>query len=124
MKKTILIMTFALASTLILASALTSCGGEKQIRLNVFVTVHQGAADEVLAGLNAVAAESQKENGCLGYDIFRNTTKPDEVIIVETWANQAALDAHQLTTHYTTILPPLRDKMTMTLERFEFTPKK
>jgi quinol monooxygenase YgiN len=119
-----------------MAFVLAACGGQtarqdvgesqsqqvddKMIRLNVFVTVAPGHIDEVLAGLNELAAASQKEEGCVAYGIFRNTVKPDELVIVETWAGDAALDAHKQTPHYTAILPPLADKMQMKLERFEF----
>lgn len=92
----------------------------KMIRLNVFVTTTPENLAEVVAGLNEVAAASQKEAGCIGYDIFQNTVEPTKLIIVETWESDAALTAHQQTPHYTTILPPLRDKMSMKLERFDY----
>jgi quinol monooxygenase YgiN len=92
----------------------------KMIRLNVFVTVAPEYLDEVVASLNELAAASRAEKGCKGYDIFQNTVDPYSLIIVETWADDAALSAHQQTAHYTTILPPLADKMQLSLERFEF----
>lgn len=92
----------------------------KMIRLNVFVTISPEHIDEVVASLNELAAASRAEEGCVAYGIFRNSIKADELVIVETWAGDAALEAHKLTPHYTTILPPLADKMQMKLERFEF----
>lgn len=110
------------------AMLIASCAGqqnqnsekENMIRLNVTVNINPESSDEVIAALNQLAAESRKEEGCIGYEIFRNTIRPDQVIIVETWKDQASLDAHGQTPHYTTILPPLGDKMKMTLERFDF----
>lgn len=93
---------------------------EKMIRLNVTVDVKPGFHDEVVEALNRLAAESRKEDGCIGYEIFQNTVRPDQVLIMETWQNQQVLDAHGQTPHYTTILPPLRDKMEMKLDRFDF----
>ena len=92
----------------------------KMIRLNVFVTTSPENLDEVVAGLNELAAGSRAEEGCIGYDIFQNTIEPTSLIIVETWADDAALTAHQSTPHYTTILPALGDKMTTRLERFGY----
>jgi quinol monooxygenase YgiN len=92
----------------------------KMIRLNVFVTVAPEYLDEVVAGLNEMGAASRAEEGCQRYDIFQNTVAPDRLIIVETWESDAALEAHQKTPHYTTILPALSEKMTLTLERFEY----
>lgn len=98
----------------------TSQTETKMIRLNVFVTTTPGNLAEVVEGLNTLAAASREEEGCDGYEIFQSTIEPTRLIIVETWAGDAALEAHQKTTHYTTILPPLGEKMTLKLERFEY----
>lgn len=90
------------------------------IRLNVTVNVNPENLGEVVEGLNQLAAASRAEDGCVGYEIYQSTILPERLIIVETWESQAALDAHGQTPHYTTILPPLKDKMAMTLERFDF----
>jgi quinol monooxygenase YgiN len=90
------------------------------IRLNVFVTTSPENTAGVVEGLNALAAASRAEEGCNGYEIYQSTIEPTRLIIVETWASDAALSAHQQTPHYTTILPPLGEKMTLTLERFDF----
>ncbi|MDR2911945.1 MAG: antibiotic biosynthesis monooxygenase [Alistipes sp.] len=90
------------------------------IRLNVAVTAKADHLDEVIAGLNELAAASRAEAGCEGYWIYQSTIDPTSLIIVETWAGDAALSAHQQTPHYTTILPPLGDKMTLKLERFDY----
>jgi quinol monooxygenase YgiN len=123
-------MKNALRIVLIAAVAFlaTACCGQKQqtqqepkmIRLNVTVTIDPASQAEVTEALNLLAAASRAEEGCRGYEIYQNTIRPEQMLIVETWQNQAALDAHQQTTHYTTILPPLADKMQMSLDRFEF----
>ena len=92
----------------------------KMIRLNVFVTTSPVSLAEVVEGLNTLAAASRAEAGCEGYEIFQSTIEPTRLIIVETWAGDEALSAHQLTEHYTTILPPLSEKMSLKLERFEY----
>ena len=92
----------------------------KMIRLNVFVTTTPENLAEVVTGLNALAAASRAEAGCEGYEIYQSTVEPTRLIIVETWAGDEALSAHQQTPHYTTILPPLGDKMSLKLERFEY----
>jgi quinol monooxygenase YgiN len=117
-----LLKTAFFAAVAVLAVA---CCGQKQqepkmIRLNVTVTVAAEYHTEVTEALNLLAAASRAEEGCIGYEIYQNTIRPEQMLIVETWQDQAALDAHQQTTHYTTILPPLDGKMEMSLERFEF----
>jgi quinol monooxygenase YgiN len=117
-----LIKTALIAGVAFLAVA---CNGQKQqenkmIRLNVTVTVQPEFHAEVTEALNLLAAGSRAEEGCIGYEIYQNTIRPEQMIIVETWQNQAALDAHEQTPHFTTILPPLDGKMQMSIERFEF----
>jgi quinol monooxygenase YgiN len=92
----------------------------KMIRLNVTVTTTADNLAEVVEGLNALAAASRAEAGCEGYEIYQSTIEPTKLVIIETWAGDEALSAHQKTPHYTTILPPLGEKMTLSLERFEF----
>jgi quinol monooxygenase YgiN len=90
------------------------------IRLNVFVTTTPENLAEVVNGLNALAAASRAEEGCKGYGIFQSTIEPTTLVIVETWVNDAVLTAHKQTPHYTSILPSLEGKMTLSLERLEF----
>jgi quinol monooxygenase YgiN len=90
------------------------------IRLNVFVETTPENLAAVVEGLNALAAASRAEEGCERYDIFQNTTTPTGLMIVETWASEAALAAHQKTPHYQSILPALGKKMTSRLERFDY----
>jgi quinol monooxygenase YgiN len=92
----------------------------KMIRLNVTVTTTADNLAEVVEGLNALAAASRAEAGCEGYEIYQSTIEPTRLMIIETWAGDAALSAHQKTPHYTTILPPLGEKMSLDLQRFEY----
>ena len=36
----------------------------------------------------------QQEPGCLQYEVFQSALDPDTLILLELWADQAALDAH------------------------------
>lgn len=92
-----------------------------KIRLNVFVTTTPENLAEVVEGLNTLAAASRAEAGCDGYEIYQSTIEPTRLFIVETWAGDEALEAHNASPHFTTILPPLMDgKMTLTVERFDY----
>lgn len=100
--------------------ALASCGGDKAadttagttpedtaaetpktLRLNVFLT----AADEqkraeAIATARKLIEPSQKEEGCISYDMYESVTTPGEFIIVETWESQEALDRHMKQPHF------------------------
>lgn len=93
----------------------------KMIRLNVTVTVVDAERRaEVVDILNRLAEESRKEEGCIGYELFENSIRPEQLIIVETWESGEALAAHAKTPHYTTLLPQTAGLTTTKLERFEF----
>ncbi len=90
------------------------------IRLNVTVTADSKNLDTVIHRLDRLAVASRKEEGCGGYQIYRNTVVPTQLIIVETWEDQAALDAHGKTSHYKEELAAIDGMVQLELERFEF----
>jgi quinol monooxygenase YgiN len=49
---------------------------------------------EIEAALTAAAAASRSEDGCLTYSFARDLEDQDRYLSVETWRDQAALDAH------------------------------
>ncbi len=90
------------------------------LRLNVFIRV---AADKRAAALQAakeLVAASLSDQGCIAYDVFESATRPDVLMICETWADQPSLDAHQRTAHFTTLVPRIENLGEMKLEQFEF----
>ena len=84
------------------------------IRLNVFIRV---AAENRAAALQAA---SLSDKGCIAYDVFESATRPDVLMICETWADEASLDAHQKSAHFTTLVPRIESLGEMKLEKFEF----
>lgn len=46
-----------------------------------------------------VAEASRHEPGCLRYDVLQSTTRANHFTVVETWASQAAFDAHAAAAH-------------------------
>lgn len=73
----------------------------KTLRLNVFLS----AADEqkraeAIETARKLIEPSQKEDGCISYDMYESVTAPGEFIIVETWESQEALDRHMKQPHF------------------------
>ena len=64
------------------------------IRLVVTVTAAPGKGADLASAFEARAAECRKEPGCEQFDIFQGVTNSDEVVLLERWVDQAALDAH------------------------------
>ena len=48
----------------------------------------------IAAALSNAAATFRKEPGCLSYAFHRDLENPDSYVSVETWKDQASLDAH------------------------------
>jgi len=60
----------------------------------ITLELHPGARDEILARASEVQAATRAEPGCLAYDFFTCTDDPDRLVLVETWADQAAHAEH------------------------------
>ena len=88
------------------------------IRLNVFISTEN--RDAFLEIAKELVAASQKEEGCIAYDIFESSTRPEVLMFCETWASDAALTAHEATAHFTSLVPKLIELGKMKIERFEF----
>jgi quinol monooxygenase YgiN/catechol 2,3-dioxygenase-like lactoylglutathione lyase family enzyme len=63
------------------------------------LTALPGHADEVREMMRAVAEATRKEDGCLGYVLHTAKDDPDTVVVYESWASPAALDAHHKSPH-------------------------
>jgi quinol monooxygenase YgiN len=57
-------------------------------------------ADQVAAALAELAGPSRAEAGCIFYDVCRSTADPTQLLVLEEWESQAALDVHMATPHF------------------------
>ncbi len=57
------------------------------------------STEQVGPALQALAAASQQEDGCLAYDVFESASTPGTFVTVEAWASQAAMDEHMTQPH-------------------------
>ena len=90
------------------------------IRLNVFIQVAEKNHDAVVAAAKELVAASLKDQGCIAYDLFQSVTRPDVLMICETWADAASLSAHEAASHFTTLVPRIQSLAAMKLEKFNF----
>ena len=63
------------------------------------------AVDIVLPLYRALVAATRAEPLCIAYDLFEDRKDPGHFIFVEKWPDQAALDAHCQTEHFTRLVP-------------------
>lgn len=77
------------------------------ICLTILLTAKNEADVPRLRNLLAEAMRSSRaEPGCLRFDVYHSTAEPRRFMLVEHWADQAAVDAHRLAAAYTTIYKP------------------
>jgi len=77
------------------------------IRLNIFLTTAERHRAEIRMIADQLIEASLKDSGCKGYDFFQSITRPDVMMICETWENRKALEAHQQTEHFKRLVPLL-----------------
>ncbi len=52
---------------------------------------------------------SQKEPGCIFYDLFQDTTELNILTFIEEWKDEEAIRLHKVSPHYTEIIPKLAE---------------
>ena len=90
------------------------------IRLNVFVGVNESNREEAIKAAKELTACSLKEEGCIAYDTFESSTRPDVFMICETWQNAEVLAAHEKSPHFAQYVGIIQKLAEMKLEKFEF----
>ena len=93
------------------------------IRLNAFFqTKNAGDHLKAIELGNELVAKSLTDTGCVSYDLFKSSTRPDVMMFCETWASEEDLAAHAASEHFTRIVPLIEALTTggLKLEKFEF----
>jgi len=72
----------------------------KKEKLADFIKVAKGMIDSTL-----------KETGCESYMLYQNPYEPTKLIFVETYKNQAAIDAHFASSYFKNFGPVIKDWM-------------
>ncbi len=65
-----------------------------EIRLVVTITAKPGTGSELAQAYRTRCAAVMQEPGCLQYEICQSAVNPDRLILLERWADAAALAAH------------------------------
>lgn len=90
------------------------------IRLNVFIQPAPGNKEAVLEKAKALTACSLNDHGCVAYDVFVSATRPDVLMICETWTDAEALAAHSASGHFKKYVGEMEGLGTLKLEQFDF----
>ena len=69
------------------------------VHLLVLIEVQPGKRQQQLEAYQRLKPLVLAEPGCLQYDLFVDASDENKFVLVEHWASQAALDAHDLAPH-------------------------
>ncbi|MEV7418454.1 putative quinol monooxygenase [Streptomyces sp. NPDC089919] len=69
------------------------------VQLVILITTLPGRGREQVEAFERLAPVVRAEPGCLRYDLHRVSGDPDRFVLIERWASQAALEAHDVTPH-------------------------
>lgn len=90
------------------------------IRLNCFIEVSAEHKADVKAAARRLTEASLRQEGCIAYDIFESATRPEVLMICETWRDQHALDDHSTSKVFEEEVGKMRSLARMKLESFNF----
>ena len=90
------------------------------IRINCFIQVNEENRTAVLEAAKTLTAASLEQDGCVAYDIFESATRPDVLMICETWRDKEALTAHSNSQVFHDEVSIIHNLSEMKLESFPF----
>jgi quinol monooxygenase YgiN len=70
--------------------------------------IKNAEVEKALALAKELVLQTKKETGCLNYELFQNAEDTTQLIFIEEWENQAVLQSHFQTPHFTDLVPKLQ----------------
>lgn len=77
------------------------------IKIIAKMTAKNGQAENLKAAAKELVEKSATEAGNISYTLNVNKADPNQFAIMECWKDQAAIDFHNNTEHFTGILPKI-----------------
>jgi quinol monooxygenase YgiN len=71
----------------------------EEVNILVHIEVMQGKAKEQIEAYKRLKPLVLAEPGCIQYQLLSDEHNENKFILIEKWASQAALDAHDITEH-------------------------
>lgn len=76
------------------------------VRLIVSITAAPGKGAALAEIYKARCTQIMQEPGCEQFEVFQSVVSPDRLVLLERWADQAALDVHAKVNATRPPLPP------------------
>lgn len=82
-------------------------------------TVKEGKESTFAELIKPLIAASKAEEGCVGYALQKHTEQANTFCLIENWKDQAAVDIHNNTKHFTTTIPKLVEIAAVEVDVYE-----
>ena len=82
-------------------------------------TVNASEEEKFLALSEELIQASRAEAGCVEYGLHKDVNKENTYCMLEKWKDQAAIDTHNSSTHFTTIVPQLANMGTVEVDIYK-----
>lgn len=69
----------------------------------------KGKKEEFKILTEELIKESRNEKGCISYNLYEDINKCDTLIFIEEWQNEEAINLHNNSKHFTSIVAKLAD---------------
>lgn len=66
---------------------------------------YEDKTEEAIKMYEELVEKTRMENGCISYNLFRDTKDSSILTMIEEWESQQALDKHMKTEHFTKLVP-------------------
>ncbi len=70
--------------------------------------IKQEHTNDFLAVANQLIEASRQEEGNISYNLIQDINDPEHFVFIEQWKDQDAIDTHNASTHFTTLVPQMR----------------
>lgn len=99
---------FTLVALVIISTSFTTLTDTKMVII-AKVSVKPEKTKDFIAAAKEIIAKSNKEPGCLSYQLYQDPYDASKFVFVEEYKNQAAVDAHFATEHFKAFGPKIGD---------------
>jgi len=71
-----------------------------ELKIIAVVSVKPEFKQEIVTSIQSLVEVTRKEEGNISYDLNENVENKNELVILETWKSQDAIDFHNSTAHF------------------------
>lgn len=79
------------------------------ITIIVNLKVKEDKKADFIKIMKELVENSREEEGCVSYDLYESNADSNSSVLVEHWMSQEAIDSHNKTNHFTSMIPKLKE---------------